>query len=55
MFNILQTKLIVFRPDPPETETVDVEIVKKSGKMLGLGFRVGNPKGVVISDIVSIN
>jgi hypothetical protein len=49
-----QSKLIVFRPDPAETEAIEVDLVKKSGKMLGLGFRVGNPKGVVISDIVSM-
>jgi hypothetical protein len=46
--------MIVYRADPNEVENIDVEIMKKPGKNLGLGFYVGNPKGILITDIVSI-
>lgn len=52
---LLQTKIrfIVHRAEPSETETVEIDLTKKPGKNLGLGFFIGNPKGVVVSDIVS--
>ena len=46
--------MIVYRADPSETETVEIELFKKPGKMLGLGFQVGNPNGIFISDVVII-
>lgn len=54
---LLQTKIrfIVHRAEPSETETVEIDLTKKPGKNLGLGFCIGNPKGVVVSDIVSNN
>lgn len=54
---LLQTKIrfIVHRAEPSETETVEIDLTKKPGKNLGLGFFIGNPKGVVVSDIVSDN
>lgn len=47
-------KLIVYRSDPSEVDKLDIDLTKKSGKNLGLGFYVGNPKGIYITDIVSI-
>lgn len=45
-------KLLVYRADPPEVETIDVELTKKSGKNLGLGLFTTNPKGLFVTDIV---
>lgn len=47
--------LTVWRSEPPETETTDVELVKKSGKDLGLCFSDENGHGAFVSDVVSVN
>jgi inactivation no afterpotential D protein len=47
-----QVRMVVYRADPSEVETVEVDLIKKPGKMLGLGVQVGNPKGAVVSDVV---
>ncbi|XP_037925761.1 inactivation-no-after-potential D protein [Hermetia illucens] len=44
--------LTVWRNDPPEIETLSIDVNKKSGKDLGLAL-VENPKGVMISEIIS--
>lgn len=44
--------MTVYRADPPEIETLDIELTKKSGKNLGLGFFTSNPRGLLITDIV---
>lgn len=46
--------MIVYRADPNEVDNIDIEIMKKPGKNFGLGFYVGNPRGLFITDIVSI-
>ncbi|XP_058055506.1 inactivation-no-after-potential D protein [Anopheles bellator] len=47
-----KVRMVVYRADPPQTDTVEVDLMKKSGKNLGLTFRAGNPKGVVITGLV---
>ncbi|XP_049285147.1 inactivation-no-after-potential D protein isoform X1 [Anopheles funestus] len=47
-----KVRLIVYRASPPPTETVEVDLMKKAGKNLGLTFRAGNPKGIVITGLV---
>ncbi|XP_062544974.1 inactivation-no-after-potential D protein isoform X2 [Armigeres subalbatus] len=47
-----RVRLVVFRPTVPETEAVDVELFKKPGKLLGVGFRANHPHGVVITDML---
>lgn len=46
--------MIVYRAEPSEAQPMDIELSKKSGKILGLGFFVGNAKGLFITDIVSL-
>jgi hypothetical protein len=45
--------MTVYRADPSETETIDIELTKKAGKNLGLGFFTSNPRGILVTDIVS--
>uniref|UniRef100_A0A182XWF8 PDZ domain-containing protein n=1 Tax=Anopheles stephensi TaxID=30069 RepID=A0A182XWF8_ANOST len=47
-----KVRLVVYRASPPPTETVEVDLMKKPGKNLGLTFRAGNPKGIVITGLV---
>lgn len=47
-----KVRMVVYRANPPTTETVEVDMMKKSGKNLGLMFRAGNPKGIVITGLV---
>lgn len=47
-----RVRLVVFRPTAAETETVEVELFKKAGKLLGVGFRANHPHGVVITDLL---
>uniref|UniRef100_A0AAG5CPS4 PDZ domain-containing protein n=1 Tax=Anopheles atroparvus TaxID=41427 RepID=A0AAG5CPS4_ANOAO len=47
-----KVRMVVYRANPPSTETVEVDMMKKSGKNLGLMFRAGNPKGIVITGLV---
>jgi hypothetical protein len=49
----LQVKMMIYRADPPEVETLDIELTKKPGKNLGLGFFTSNPRGLLVTDIVS--
>lgn len=46
--------MVIYRADPSETETIELELTRKAGKNLGIGFCTGNPKGIFVSDIVSI-
>ncbi|XP_070506326.1 inactivation-no-after-potential D protein isoform X2 [Chironomus tepperi] len=48
-----KVKMTIYRADPPEVETIDVEITKKPGKNLGIGFFTSNPRGMFVTDIVS--
>ncbi|CAH1718284.1 unnamed protein product [Chironomus riparius] len=48
-----KVKMTIYRADPPEVETLDVEITKKPGKNLGIGFFTSNPRGMFVTDIVS--
>ena len=43
--------MMVWRNDPPETESLNIEFLKKAGKELGLSM-AANDKGVVITEIV---
>jgi hypothetical protein len=45
--------MTIYRADPPEADTIDVELSKKPGKSLGLGFFTSNPQGLLVTDIVS--
>jgi hypothetical protein len=45
-------KMTIYRADPSEIDTIDVELSKKSGKNLGLGFYTSNPRGLLVTDIV---
>ncbi|XP_062707771.1 inactivation-no-after-potential D protein isoform X4 [Aedes albopictus] len=47
-----RVRLVVFRPSVAETETVEVEVIKKPGKILGVGFRANHPHGVIIIDML---
>lgn len=49
---MFQAKMTVYRADPPEVENVDIELTKKGGKNLGLGFFTSNPHGLLVTDIV---
>ena len=44
--------MTIYRADPPEIETIDIELTKKSGKNLGVGFLTTNTRGMLVTDIV---
>lgn len=44
--------MTIYRADPPEVETLDIELPKKPGKNLGIGFFTSNPRGMLVTDIV---
>lgn len=46
--------MTIYRAEPPETETIDIELNKKGGKNLGIGFFTTNPHGLFITDIVRL-
>ncbi|XP_055599569.1 inactivation-no-after-potential D protein isoform X2 [Uranotaenia lowii] len=50
----IQTKvrMVVYRASKEETEKIEIDVPKKSGKYLGVGFRANHPKGVIITDIL---
>ncbi|XP_055543046.1 inactivation-no-after-potential D protein [Wyeomyia smithii] len=48
-----KVRITVYRPNSEETKTLDIELIKKPGKQLGIGFRAKHPKGVVVTDVVS--
>lgn len=45
--------MTIYRADPPEVETLEIELAKKAGKNLGIGFFATNPRGILVTDIVS--
>ncbi|CAO1394236.1 unnamed protein product [Diamesa serratosioi] len=47
-----RVKMVIYRADPSETETIELELTRKAGKNLGIGFCTGNPKGIFVSDII---
>jgi len=46
-------RLTVYRADPPETTRFEVDLIKKSGKDLGIAFTERNGGGLLISELVS--
>lgn len=44
--------MTIYRADPPEVETLEIELSKKPNKNLGLGFFTANPRGLLVTDIV---
>jgi hypothetical protein len=46
--------MTIYRAEPPETEPIDIELNKKGGKNLGIGFFTTNPHGLFITDIVRL-
>lgn len=44
--------MTIYRADPPEVDTLDIELSKKPGKNFGLGFFTANPRGLLVTDIV---
>lgn len=47
--------MTIYRADPPEVDTIDIEVTKKGGKNLGLGFFTSNPQGLLVTDIVILS
>ncbi|CRK90696.1 CLUMA_CG004393, isoform A [Clunio marinus] len=45
-------KMTIYRADPAEVDTIEVELTKKSGKNLGIGFFTTNPRGILVTDII---
>lgn len=45
-------RLKVYRGDPTETAAIDVDVTKKSGKMLGIELSEATQQGIIISDVV---
>jgi hypothetical protein len=46
--------MTIYRADPAEVENIEVELTKKPGKNLGIGFFTSNPRGMLVTNIVSI-
>lgn len=46
--------MVVYRADPLDLKEVDVDVTKKSGKDLGLGFAECKGYGIYITEIVRI-
>lgn len=44
--------MTVYRPEPPDLKEMDVEIVKKSGKEIGIAFAECKDNGIYVLDIV---
>lgn len=44
--------MTIYRADPPEADAIEVELSKKPGKNLGIGFFTTNPRGMLVTDIV---
>lgn len=44
--------MTIFRADPLEADSIEVELSKKAGKNLGIGFFTTNPRGILVTDIV---
>lgn len=44
--------MTIYRADPPEVDTIEIELTKKQGKNLGVGFFTTNPRGMLVTDIV---
>ncbi|XP_053691628.1 inactivation-no-after-potential D protein [Sabethes cyaneus] len=47
-----KTRLTVYRPNSDEAETLEVDMLRKPGKHLGIGFRANHPKGIIITDML---
>lgn len=50
----LQVKMVVYRADPLDLKEVDIDVTKKSGKDLGVGFAECKGHGIYITEIVRI-
>ncbi|KAG5682820.1 hypothetical protein PVAND_012144 [Polypedilum vanderplanki] len=48
-----KVKMTIYRADPPEVESMEIELTKKPGKNLGIGFFTSNPRGMLVTDIVT--
>lgn len=44
--------MTVYRADPPDVETIELELTKKQGKNLGVGFLTPSARGMLVTDIV---
>lgn len=44
--------MTIYRADPLEADAIEVELSKKAGKNLGIGFFTSNPRGILVTDIV---
>lgn len=45
-------RIKIYRGDPTETTAIDVDVTKKSGKMLGIELSEVTQYGIIISDVV---
>lgn len=46
--------MTIYRAEPLETESIEIELNKKGGKNLGIGFFTTNPHGLFITDVVRL-
>lgn len=46
--------MLVYRADPPDLKEIDVDVTRKSGKDLGLGFAECKGYGIYVTEIVMI-
>lgn len=52
MYLGVQVKLVVYRSEPVDLKEIEVDITKKSGKDIGLGFAECKDNGIYVTDIV---
>lgn len=46
--------MLVYRADPLDIKEIDIDVTKKSGKDLGIGFAECKGHGIYITEIVRI-
>lgn len=44
--------MVIYRGEPPDLKEMEVDVTKKSGKELGLGFAECKGNGIYITEIV---
>lgn len=53
IFSFLQAKMTVHRAEPSPTTEIAIDIARKPGKDLGIGFIECKDYGILVTDIVS--
>lgn len=49
----MQAKMTVYRSEPSPTTEIDIEITRKPGKEIGIGFIECKEYGILVTDIVA--